>query len=48
MDEGGEGEYVNLYSSTQANGENTHRTVSMRGIVLSCVCVCLECNYTLV
>uniref|UniRef100_A0A672RVJ8 CRK SH3-binding GNRP n=1 Tax=Sinocyclocheilus grahami TaxID=75366 RepID=A0A672RVJ8_SINGR len=26
VDEGGEGEYVNLYSSTQANGENTHRT----------------------
>ncbi|XP_026052656.1 rap guanine nucleotide exchange factor 1-like isoform X1 [Carassius auratus] len=25
VDEGGEGEYVNLYSSTQANGENTHR-----------------------
>ncbi|XP_077050501.1 rap guanine nucleotide exchange factor 1b isoform X3 [Siphateles boraxobius] len=26
VDEGGEGEYVNLYSSTQANGDNTHRT----------------------
>uniref|UniRef100_A0A8C1XY58 CRK SH3-binding GNRP n=1 Tax=Cyprinus carpio TaxID=7962 RepID=A0A8C1XY58_CYPCA len=25
VDEGGEGEYVNLYSSTQANGESTHR-----------------------
>ncbi|KAL1253428.1 hypothetical protein QQF64_018121, partial [Cirrhinus molitorella] len=26
VDEGGEGEYVNLYSSTQANGESTHHT----------------------
>ncbi|XP_051534087.1 rap guanine nucleotide exchange factor 1b isoform X1 [Myxocyprinus asiaticus] len=26
IDEGGEGEYVNLYSSTQPNGDNTHRT----------------------
>ncbi|XP_067278918.1 rap guanine nucleotide exchange factor 1b isoform X3 [Pseudorasbora parva] len=26
VDEGGEGEYVNLYSSTQANGDNTHHT----------------------
>uniref|UniRef100_A0A673FPC4 Rap guanine nucleotide exchange factor 1-like n=1 Tax=Sinocyclocheilus rhinocerous TaxID=307959 RepID=A0A673FPC4_9TELE len=47
VDEGGEGEYVNLYSSTQANGENTHRTVSVTCvIVLSCVRRCLECNYT--
>ncbi|XP_073790456.1 rap guanine nucleotide exchange factor 1b isoform X16 [Danio rerio] len=29
IDESGEGEYVNLYSSTQANGENTHRTESL-------------------
>nr|AAH49305.1 Zgc:56372 [Danio rerio] len=29
IDESGEGEYVNLYSSTQANGENTHRPESL-------------------
>lgn len=37
---------MNLYSSTQANGDNTHRTVSAH--VCHCVkltvCVCLECN----
>uniref|UniRef100_A0AAR2LW05 Rap guanine nucleotide exchange factor (GEF) 1b n=1 Tax=Pygocentrus nattereri TaxID=42514 RepID=A0AAR2LW05_PYGNA len=27
-DEGGEGEYVNLYSATQANGDATHHSVS--------------------
>ncbi|XP_057216195.1 rap guanine nucleotide exchange factor 1b isoform X7 [Triplophysa rosa] len=26
VDEGGEGEYVNLYASTHANGDSTHRT----------------------
>ncbi len=47
MDEGGEGEYVNLYSSTQANGENTHRTVSMRASVLSCGVHVFGDHYTL-
>ncbi|KAA0719717.1 Rap guanine nucleotide exchange factor 1 CRK SH3-binding GNRP [Triplophysa tibetana] len=29
VDEGGEGEYVNLYASTHPNGDITHRTVSI-------------------
>uniref|UniRef100_A0A665TYZ0 CRK SH3-binding GNRP n=1 Tax=Echeneis naucrates TaxID=173247 RepID=A0A665TYZ0_ECHNA len=43
-DEGGEGEYVNLYSSSQANGELPHslRTLLCVLMIPVCVCVCLR------